>query len=259
MTIENSLHDKHILLTRPEKDSAGFARKLQHFGAKVSFFPTITIMKNNLRKAARNSLSNIRHYDWVIFTSANGAHYFFEALTDLDVDCDVLRTKKIGAIGPETANMLTTYEVPVHFMPSQYLTKNIALEIDNIRDKKILLPRSNIAPPTLKHALERKGAVVTEVSIYKAVYLDENNPAFRNIVASKQLDYITFTSSSTVTGFLHRVTDIQLRKYAFAATVLSIGPVTTKTAREAGFSDIITAQQHTVDNIIQTLSARHAT
>jgi uroporphyrinogen III methyltransferase/synthase len=60
---------------------------------------------------------------------------------------------------------------------------------------------------------------------------------------------VTFTSSSTVTRFLDAVGDGMPN----GARVVSIGPITSATARERGLEVHVEAQRHDVDGLVEAL------
>ncbi|MBV9408874.1 MAG: uroporphyrinogen-III synthase, partial [Candidatus Eremiobacteraeota bacterium] len=63
---------------------------------------------------------------------------------------------------------------------------------------------------------------------------------------------ITFTSSSTVRGFLHNVRDAAtaLRE----KTVAAIGPITAQIAHDAGIRVDLVAEEFTVDGLLEALT-----
>jgi uroporphyrinogen III methyltransferase/synthase len=64
------------------------------------------------------------------------------------------------------------------------------------------------------------------------------------------VDAITFTSASTVRGFLQALGDIGL---VGNPKVVCIGPVTAKAAREHGLTVHAVANPHTTDGLVEAL------
>jgi uroporphyrinogen III methyltransferase / synthase len=64
-------------------------------------------------------------------------------------------------------------------------------------------------------------------------------------------DYVTFTSSSTVRNFLEALGGGN--GLPDAARVVSIGPVTSAAAREAGIEVDVEAAQHDIDGLVLAL------
>jgi uroporphyrinogen-III synthase len=91
---------------------------------------------------------------------------------------------------------------------------------------------------------------VEVVEAYRAVR-PEPSPELLGEVASA--DAVTFTSSSTVTGFLEMAGRDRL-----PPVIASIGPVTSATARAAGLEVTVEAREHTVGGLVEALAAHAA-
>ncbi|MEA2688962.1 MAG: uroporphyrinogen methyltransferase / synthase, partial [Candidatus Eremiobacteraeota bacterium] len=64
---------------------------------------------------------------------------------------------------------------------------------------------------------------------------------------------VTFTSSSTVAGFVSNVPDAAA--LLASKTVAAIGPITARTTRDAGIRVDVIADEFTVDGLLRALSA----
>lgn len=244
---------KYILITRSPQENKDFKNQLEHLGFAVLEYPAISITKSVLSDDEKRSLQIFFSFDWILFTSVNGVRFFMEALAELHIDAAVLQTKKIGAVGPKTAEEIEKYHLHTSFIPSAFTTEDLARELPGVGGKRILLPRSNIANPALKEQLEARGAMVTNVPIYITVSNAEEHGSLSFLVAHHQIRYITFTSPSTVEGFLSSMKDTQEKEKIFSIPVLSIGPVTTEAAKRHGFQSIYTSEVHTIEGMLAKL------
>jgi len=156
-------------------------------------------------------------------------------------------------VGEKTAEKIKTYQFPVHFIPGKFTTKQLGKELIEIKNKKILLVQSSLSNDQLKNLLKKNGAQVTNIPIYQTEFIDERDETFEQLLLHDAIDYITFTSSSSVIGFVKRLNNQKLLQKAFAIPIVSIGPVTTQTAGKHCFKKIYTADVHTVDGIIEKL------
>lgn len=250
ITMQSS--SKFIVLTRPHEESYELKKKLESLNIPVFVFSTIFIKKNQLTSTMINELKNICQFDWILFTSKNGVIYFLEELQTLGINYKVINKIHLGAVGPRTKEELEKFGLPVHIIPSVFTTDELGKTIKNVKGKKILLPRSDRANPILTKILTKKGAIVTDIPIYKTNIITKENKEFIEIIKNNQITYITFTSPSTVEGFMQSIS----KKYhdqLFQIPVLSIGPVTTKTAEKCGFKHILTAENHTTDGMLRKL------
>jgi uroporphyrinogen-III synthase len=85
------------------------------------------------------------------------------------------------------------------------------------------------------------------VEAYRSVPTD---PAPADVEAARSADAITFTSSSTVTNYLAAA-----GPGAVPPVVVSIGPVTSETARAHGLEVTVEADPHTIDGVVDALVA----
>lgn len=247
------LQNKRIIITRPEPENKILQKKLEQYGAKIYMLPTIKIVKNILDKKSQDVIKNIEAFDWIIFTSVKGVDYFMQAVRKLNIDIEILANKKIAVVGPKTAEKIQEYNLRIDFMPTIYTTEQLGKELQEISGRKLLLARSNIASKQLVADLQHKGAFVTDIPIYKTISITTQDRVFEDLVQKGVISYITFTSPSTVIGFFERVTDPEIRKKSLLFPVISVGPVTTKTAEKNGFTHIITADTYTTDGMIKKL------
>jgi uroporphyrinogen III methyltransferase/synthase len=67
-------------------------------------------------------------------------------------------------------------------------------------------------------------------------------------------DYVTFTASSTVDALLVAL-DAAGVSFPAGARVVSIGPVTSATARERGLDVAVEADRHDIDGLVSALLA----
>lgn len=244
----NQLKNKLIVITRPELDNLLFKQQLEQYSAQVYLFPTIKIV--DVQNA--DTMHDITKYNWIIFTSANGVDFFMSTLKRLRIDQEILKNKKIAVVGPKTAEKAKEYDLSVDFIPSKYTTDQLVKELINIKNQKILLPRSDIGSKKLVQDLKDKGARVTDMPIYKTQFIDTHDCIFKKLLETQNIDYITFTSPSTVEGFFSRLKKAKQNK-VFSIPILSVGPVTTRVAKKYGFQNIITADTYTTNGMIKKL------
>ncbi len=82
-------------------------------------------------------------------------------------------------------------------------------------------------------------------------------PADADLVArALDADYLTFTASSTVRAFTELLSDADRARLAQSGPrVVSIGPVTSATAREEGLRVDAEATEHTIPGLVEALLA----
>ena len=113
-----------------------------------------------------------------------------------------------------------------------------------------MLPRAAVARDLVPDTLRERGAVVDVVEAYRTVIPVDATARAKEALAHKP-DWITFTSSSTVTNLIAVAGSEALAGIKIA----SIGPVTSATARAAGLVVNVEAQPHTIEALVHALAA----
>ena len=154
------------------------------------------------------------YYTWLVFTSANGVSICFERLHSIGYDARAIGNVRVAAIGPATAATLARYGVNADLVPDEYIAEGVAAALiedarqrgELLAGKRILLARAEGARKVLVTELRQAGAVVDEVAAYRtsaAASDDEQGREVLRLLQARQLDILTFTSSSTVRNFIH--------------------------------------------------------
>lgn len=248
----SGLAGKRVLITRPVGQPRDDLRDqlVAHEAVAISF-PTIAILPDPEQVTRLDeALRRLPEYDWLIFTSQNAVTLFWERFTRLYSTPDVLRGVKIAAIGPATARVLGEYGLSVALMPAEYVGEAIAHAMGAIRGQKVLLPRAQAAREALLTELTSQGAIVDEIPLYQTV---TNRPAPEAWQELEQgVDYITFTSASTVTGFFTLLGE-RANAVLDRAVVACIGPVTAGALAAYGVNAQIVADDYTAEGLVQAM------
>ncbi len=249
------LFGKRVLITRPAHQSDDIASRLWEAGAEPILAPTITLGPPDDLVAARDAVARVRDYDWVVFTSRNGVDAFFDRLGELGRDARAFGDARIAAIGPKTAEALAARGIRVELVPPVYVNEAVAealLERSAAGDR-VLVYRAQDAREILPETLRAHGRRVDVVAAYATRPIDDPDLAAK----AARADVVTFTSSSTVHGFVRNVADAA--GLLARTTVAAIGPITARTAREAGIRVDVTAEEFTVDGLLDALAAAPST
>jgi len=203
-----------------------------------------------------SALENIDTYEWLVFTSVNGVEYFFRRLFELGKDVRIFGRIRTAAIGPATAQRLFDYGLKSDIIPETYRAESVvaAFENESVKGKKILLPRAAEARPILPEELTRMGAEVDEIATYQTLQARENVDRLFAGLMEKNIDMITFTSSSTVKNFKSLFTgEDDFKRLMKGVTVACIGPITADTAAELGLDVHLVAESYTIPGLCQSI------
>jgi uroporphyrinogen III methyltransferase/synthase len=235
---ERPLHGKVVAVTRARAQASGLAARLAALGAEVVEAPSIRIEPVAVKPPSPDS------YSLICFTSPNGVSLFFDAL---DGDARAFAGVTVAAIGPGTARALAARGIRADVVPERSVAESLVNELEgvDVTGKRVLVARAAEARDVLPDALRERGAEVEVLSLYETV-AEPLDDAQREALA--RATHITFTSSSTVRFFMDAV-DGELP----AARVISIGPVTSATARELGLEVHAEAERHDIDGLVDAL------
>ena len=243
------LFGQRIVVTRPREQAAPLCAGLRDLGADVVLFPTIETHPPEDWAPLDQAIEQLDTYDWLIFTSANGVRYFIERLDAGPRDLRNLNAK-ICAIGPATAESLQRLHLKADRVPEEYVAESLleALSEDDLDGKRILLPRAKVARDLIPAELTKRGAQVDVVAAYQTVVPVDSEARARDLFGREPKPaWVTFTSSSTVENFVRVCSAGALE----GVRVASIGPVTTRTARDLGIRVDVEAGQYTVDGLVR--------
>jgi len=250
------LSGKRIVVTRTRKQASALSNKLRALGAQVIELPTIRIEPPTDLREFAELVQDAHVYDWIVFTSANGVEAFFQIFFKLYDDAREIGGARIAAIGPATAQRVRDFHLHVDLQPEEFIAEAVAKEFQkqgNLENLRILVVRAERARDVLPNQLSTAGAIVDEAFAYRTVPETRDTTGARRGLANEGADLITFTSSSTVENFL--ALGLPWPK---GMRVASIGPITSKTARDHGLKIDIEARRHDIDGLVEAIRRFYA-
>jgi uroporphyrinogen III methyltransferase/synthase len=244
------LHGRTVVVTRARAQASGLSATLRALGADVVELPVIRIVPRIDAPGVRDAVQSIHTYALVCLTSPNGAGLLFEALRDAGLDARALANATVAAIGPGTSAALAEHGIRADVVPERSVAEALveALADFDVDGRPVLVARAAEARDVLPRALAERGAEVDVVPLYETV---AEQPASEAIEAALRADYVTFTSSSTVSNFVGALGGRTLD----GPRVVSIGPVTSESATEAGIRVDVEAERHDLDGLVEALLA----
>ncbi len=197
--------------------------------------------------------------DIAVFTSVNGVKSSFELCEgkfDLKkklLDADI----EICAIGPVTREELEKRGLSVDLMPVEYSSEGLKELFNAIRvkDRRIVFLRSSEGNKEIVEFFDNKGAVVTDIEIYKIKKKDlsEFKKLFEDLVKYKP-DYVIFTSSMTVKIFFELVKELGRDGEIFRdAKIAAIGDLTAETITGEGMNVDLVAEKSTFEGLLNAI------
>ena len=249
---DRTLFGKRVLVTRSRTQSADLVDLLERAGAEPVEVPTIEIQPVEDSCKVDSILANIGGFDWVIFTSTNSVEQLFARVDALGRDARLFHASRVAAIGTATASALNERGIVADLISRESVSQSLIDDLaeQGVAGQRILLPGAKVRPDRLRLGLERLGAVVREVTLYRTALPADAGARLGDALESG-VDVVTFTSSSTVTNLV-ALLEGDVTKLC-GANVACIGPVTAETARKAGLNVDILAEDSTAAGLVNAI------
>lgn len=242
-SVDGPLAGRRVVVTRPADPTDALTLGLADAGASVITAPAITLAPIEVDLA--RTLDGWGDGDWIAFTSAAGVRWF--ALRLAEGGRAWPAGVRIAAIGPATRAALAAHEVVTDLTPPEAHGESLLAALCDALEgaTRVLLPGAEATRDVLPDGLRDAGHEALPLPLYRTVPADPG-PDRATLDGA---DLVTFCSPSAVTAFLARAT------VPPGARVATIGPVTTRAARDAGLEVAIEASPHTADGLVAAIIA----
>lgn len=256
----SSLAGLRVVVTRRAEQARGLIDLLRRRAALPIECPTIRIVPpltwTPVDDAARRLSEG--DFDFVLFTSANAVEHLFGRLDEVGENARAALAGgavRVGAVGRRTRAALEERNVPVDLVPEVATAEDLGRALGRGAGR-VLLPRAEHVPTSLGDVLTANGWTPVPVTVYRTVAADPPGPAATKVKGGAY-DAVTFTSASTVRGFVAAFgVPGALKPDAPRGdkTVACIGPVTTAACEEAGLRVDVVASEPSNEALIEALA-----
>lgn len=248
------LFGRRIVVSRARAQASGLASLLGAQGAETVEFPAIKIVPPPDFSALDSALQRLGQYHWLIFTSVNGVHSFFNRLLKKGYDVRALKKASICAIGSQTKAALEEKALRVNHLPVEFKAEALLELLKGVikPGDRVLLPQANLARPLLAQGLTAFGAVVDSVVAYRTTRGDGDADLLQQMLKKDAIDMITFTSSSTVRNVLEMLGE-EAETLLKNIDLASIGPITSGTLSAAGLNPAVEAKKYTTQGLKEAI------
>lgn len=252
---DRPLGGARVIVTRPKELASRLSSKLREAGAEVLEIPAIKTVEIEDNSELNDAIKNLISYKWIVFTSQAGVNVFFDALRKNKTDIRAIAGIKIAAIGSATENALASRGLVSELVPEKFDSEHlgIALVKAAAKEDKILIPRARIGSKALTDALDKAGLSYDDIPVYDTVYRNDGVLSLPEIIRNKKVDFIAFTSASTVKGFAAAVENTELLK---GLRAVCIGEQTALEAEKLGMKTVI-SDEITIDSLASKIIELH--
>jgi uroporphyrinogen III methyltransferase/synthase len=242
-----------VVVTRARDRVSTLAGRIRNLGGEVVELPvsrTELIDQDDLRVS--QPLDAFAHGDFslVCFTSPAGVTSFFGLLEGRGLDARSFSGSEIAAIGPSTARSLAEHGLRADHLPEKFVAEGMLKTLEKVpmEGLQVLIARAEEGRELLPETLRQRGADVTVMPVYRTVPESPPETAWKRAI---EADFITFTSASSVHNLVRTGA---VDPAGFGPRVVTIGPVTSAAAREAGFEVAVEAERHDLDGLVEAIS-----
>ena len=210
----------HWLITRPANKSQKWIASLRKAKMQVTCIPFIESTPPKKNKKLKATLDALSTYDWLIVTSSETAIVLKKYIRRFP------KKLQIVAVGESTKKELKSLGGKI-LLPDKFGSQKKLISFfkkQNIKQQRVLYPRSSLADKALSGALKKMGAKVTAITAYETH--PKKVPLTLLRTTLKKVDGVFFFSPSQVKSFFDQVKayDLNISGLIFA----TVGPTTDK-------------------------------
>ncbi len=251
---------KTVVITRPEGDYGGasaLAEKAEELGLRAFMLP---VLRCEPMALAADELRSIRAFiaegrGWIAFLSPSAVHLFRRLCVEQLGGVAVPLSVQFAVQGNGTADALDAcFDRRPDFVPTVFVAEEFGAEFARqVRTpQKVLVPQSADGRDILAPLLRAHGFNVVSAGTYctREVGLSsEVVSAFEQLGPTTTA--IVFMSPSAVRATTNAL--VAQRSLLEAIPVISVGPITTQVAKEAGLRVAVEATPHSEEGVIEAL------
>ncbi len=248
------LEGKRVLVTRAAHQAGKLSEGLRALGAEPVEVPVLEIQPPASFDPLDRALRSLDSYNWLILTSANTVRALVERAEAIGLSMTPPALLKVAAVGEATAAAARKAGLPVALVPGTYVAEAlIECLAGQAGGKRILLARAEVARDVIPDALRAAGATVDVVDAYRNA-MPEAAPRLLREALANGIDAATFTSSSSVTHLAEAARTAGMTFPFAGVAAVSIGPITSRTLREAGWEPAAEASPYDISGLIAAVS-----
>ena len=243
------LKGRRVVVTRPRERAGTLSGRLRKLGAEVWEYPCIETVPIHPCPALESV--ELSRYEWLVLTSPAGVDALWRWLDGCGKDARALGQLKLAAIGPGTARELACHGLRADYVPKVYDAAHLGQGLPAAG--RVLILRAEEGSPALTDGLRARNIAFDDVATYRTVYANPRSEQLRQAVEEGEAGIVTFTSASTVKGFVASVgEDADFSRMVGAC----IGEQTAAEARKHGIP-VTVAREATMEALLDVITALH--
>ena len=240
-----------MLVTRARSQAPALATLLAAEGATPISIPVMRL--DPLLDGSQMAELRLRlwgeSFDDLVFTSANAVRLLLRDAPEVAPPW-----LRVFAIGPGTGAALGELGWHAEELPQGFIAESLAAQMValGVAGRRVLLPRAQEAREVLPQLLQRAGALVETVALYRMQPELAAQASLQAALRQGGLAWATFTSGSSVSCFLELAQGVTLPSLC---AVACIGPITAAALRRAHIEPQVVAPSHSMEGLVEALAA----
>jgi uroporphyrinogen III methyltransferase/synthase len=237
-----------VLITRSESQGSKLKSEFESMGITVMLQPAIEILPPESWSEVDRVISCLVEFDWILFSSGNAVKFFTSRLNGIKFP----ESLKVGVVGNATDDIffeLTGKRADI--VPEISNAENLlakVLSVENIVQKRFLLPRANRGRDILSKGIIESGGIVEEITAYRSIDCKEPKEEIVELMKQNKINWVTVTSPAIAESLVNMFGEL-LRK----TKIISISPITTAKLNALGHPPTKESKETTTEGIIKEI------
>lgn len=236
--------NRTLLITRPAHQSSELSRLVEANGNSAYLFPTIEIRPVDDYSALLKKIDVLNKSDYAFFISPNAVTYAINAISDSIGP--IPGSLILACVGAGSVAALNSAGYQCHLSPTEKFNSEALLELpelQNVKNKKIVIFRGNGGRNKLRDELKNRGAHVEYIECYQRSMPDTDIKSIVADLEQNNIDIISFTSADAARNIVAMLG--KQAEYIFKLPVIVVSKRIADVCKTIGFTG----------NILQTESA----
>ena len=230
-----------VAVTRAGAGPGRLGELLRDRGAMVVHWPCIRFDPPADPTPLAAAVERAASFDWLVVTSPRAARRWLDAWA-AERGSVAQPPVPAAAAGSATAAVLREAGWPVQRLGDEYSARGLIEAFEAAGDAggaRILFPCSNLASDEAPEGLRRLGAEVERIVAYRTVPTPPDPDEVHRAIEAGTVRVATFTSPSTVEGFLDGTDDVTMKLVRHRLAAAAIGATTAGALEAAGWPAVV--------------------
>lgn len=245
-----ALNNVGVLVTRPAHQASALCRRIQEQGGRPLLFPTVIIENIIDNPAIEAAINDLPHTHKIIFVSANAVSASAARWPTLPANLELF------AIGKSTAQAMTAMGWHnIHYPDHEFNSEGLLAmpQFQQVQGQHIVIIAGEGGRDTLEHTLQRRGAKVTKIPVYRRRCPESGGEFLREGWRDGKIDVVLSTSSESLQNLYQLLGPLELN-YWQQTPLIVVSERMAATARQLGYHhQLIVAQGASDDALLDAL------